>query len=102
MWWSRDAPGFPAGVPNACLNGSTLVCPVECELSLPFGDVYRVTAAWMLVMMSKHGRRSSISGISSPSASSSKVSSICSLGNGGEANKLASAITAASWAPGVL
>ena len=54
--WTRSwrfSLGFPAGVPNSCLKGLTLVCPVEAVPVLPDGDGSGLGLAWWLVMTSE-------------------------------------------------
>ena len=94
---------FPAGVPNSCLKGLTVDCTIEAELLLPAGDVGSSAAAWMLVITSlKHWSWSSISGMTSPSSSSSKVSLGGLLGNDGDSKSAANAIMPAFGLSGVL
>ena len=84
---------FPVGVPNSCLKGLTVDCAVDAELVLPAGDVGSSAAAWMLVMTSsKHWSWSSISGMTSPSSSSSKVPAGGLLRNDGDSKSAANAI----------
>ena len=96
---------FLEDVPNSCLKGLTVDCAVETELLIFVGDVGGSAAAWawMLVMTSsKHWSWSSISGMTSPSSSSSKVPLGGSLRNDGDSKSAANAIMPAFRLLGVL